>query len=287
MPCAEIRERGSSQFLVAEIRHLTSNCFSRTTLIRLRHLLPLPRAKESPVEAERMAKNSSPASGKMKVRIPSRNHAVAGTGAGDGGIAATLAAGGGRLPSCFVEKIACDVAATPSSPERCGDFDCDEASQPPSRHLFYRAASQPAGAAASSRRMVGALAARCRLHWQPRWLPPPFQTGSIRNDAVGLGSAPSRPALDAWHQSTVGCVSVPLCSARGRAERQPGRLCSPEIQRHHSGSDAIFGRPKLVFCQDLAVGCRFRTCACDLSPASRHLRRCQPWPGGVCICHSL
>ena len=50
----------------------------------------------------------------------------------------------GRLGSCFVEKIACDVAATPSSPERCGDFDCDEASQPPSRHLFYRAAGKPA-----------------------------------------------------------------------------------------------------------------------------------------------
>jgi hypothetical protein len=32
--------------------------------------------------------------------------------------------------------------------------------------------------AASSRRLVGELAARCRHHWQPRWLPPLFQTAS-------------------------------------------------------------------------------------------------------------
>src|ERR1035441_3281132 len=50
----------------------------------------------------------------------------------------------GRPGSCFVEMMAYEVAATPPSPERCGDFDCDEASQPPSRHLFYRAAGKPA-----------------------------------------------------------------------------------------------------------------------------------------------
>jgi hypothetical protein len=35
--------------------------------------------------------------------------------------------------------MVCGVAATPPSPEMAGNFDCDEASQPPFRHLFYRA----------------------------------------------------------------------------------------------------------------------------------------------------
>jgi hypothetical protein len=183
-----------------------------------------------------MAKNSSPASGKMKVRIPSRNHAVAGTGAGDGGVAATLAAGGGRLPSCFVEKIACDVAATPSSPERCGDFDCDEASQPPSRHLFYRAASQPAGAAASSRRMVGELAASCRLHWQPGWLPPPFQTGSKPEPCSWFGerarpgrsgSRPRGPHLTLGTDPPLGAFRC-ICVRREGAPNDSRGGCAPQ-----------------------------------------------------------
>ena len=29
---------------------------------------------------------------------------------------------------------------------------------------------------------LGELAARCRRHWQPRWLPPPFQTDSLRRN---------------------------------------------------------------------------------------------------------
>jgi hypothetical protein len=37
---------------------------------------------------------------------------------------------------CSVEKMVCGVAATRPSPEMGGDFDCDEASQPPFWHLF-------------------------------------------------------------------------------------------------------------------------------------------------------
>jgi hypothetical protein len=36
--------------------------------------------------------------------------------------------------------------------------------------------------AASSRGLVGELAAGCRHHRQPRWLPPPFQTASYVKD---------------------------------------------------------------------------------------------------------
>ena len=69
------------------------------------------------------------------------------------------------------------------------------------------------------------------------------QRGLSRNHAVGLGSAPASGAVgralashsEASNLPTIWCFRTRVRSARGRAEPQPGRLCSPGTQLHGYG----------------------------------------------------
>jgi len=179
-PAAEISARENLGHLRAALEHDAAKCFS----IRTGHG-PLPRRCPSWLRKWRVWNRSRPeerlnpeklmqdlkTAGKNAAYLPDVDAIVAHV--------AKSAQGGDIV---VVSATAVSAGFTPNCWSGWGGDDGDQASPADFPDFLLRTCSKCGGrlpslpvTSGSSREFTGELAAGCRLHWQPRWLPPHFR----------------------------------------------------------------------------------------------------------------